>query len=274
MEKVVSNRIIYTPSQFAKDSLYYLQEVGQSKTLSKNTNSRKKLDSYLFFIVLEGEGTLSYKEKHYKLKKDNCVFIDCNYSHSHTSSNWKISWVHINGTTIRDIYKKYCDRNGENVFNTRNGEKYNTLINNIHSLASSDKYIKDMEINSEIASLLSLIMSETVYYESNRNRKYNLDEVKQYLDDNYVSEISLDLLSSIFFINKFYLTRAFKEKCGTTINNYIFEKRINKAKELIRYGNSTIMEISKECGFQDQNYFSRVFKKIEGTTPLEYRKMW
>ena len=72
--KVKSNRIIYTPSKFAKNSLIYLQEVGESKTLSLNKNTRASLDSFLFFIVLEGKGTLSYKDNTYDLAKNSCIF--------------------------------------------------------------------------------------------------------------------------------------------------------------------------------------------------------
>ena len=77
-----------------------------------------------------------------------------------------------------------------------------------------------------------------------------------------------------YYINKFYLTRLFKNTYGTTINNYILEKRITKAKELLRFSNLNIEDISKECGINDNNYFSRLFKQIEGISPKEYKKMW
>lgn len=273
MEKVISKRNIYTPSKFAKDSLIYLQEVGESKTLEKNTNSRKSLDSFLFFIVLEGEGTFRYKKQEYVLNQGKCAFIDCNEPHSHTSSDWKIAWVHFNGSNVKKIYNKYLERSGDTVFLTHNIHKYEDMINEIYNVSSSNDYLKDMHIFNKLSNLLTLIMSETIYFDDNK-KKYDIEEIRNYLDNNYLNSISLDSLSNAFFINKFYLTRAFKAKYGKTINSYILEKRISKAKELLRYKDSSIEDIAKECGIEDQNYFSRLFKKIEGISPKDYKKMW
>ena len=130
-----------------------------------------------------------------------------------------------------------------------------------------------MEIYNKITSLLTEIMKETIYSDDSK-KKYNLENIRKYLDENYTKQITLDDISNMFYINKFYLTRAFKEKYGTTINNYLLNKRMMKAKELLRYSYDSIEEISKNCGINDQNYFSRLFKKIEGMTPNEYKKIW
>lgn len=272
---VESNRTIYIPSEFAKKSLIYLQEVGKSKTIAKNTNSRNRLDSYLFFIVLDGTGTLFYSNKTYNLKKGSCVFIDCNNKYSHTSDNWTIEWVHFNGTNIKEIYDKYIERNGSDVFESNNFSTYETLLNEIHLLSNSNDYVRDMNIFNKLTNLLSLIMSETIYESKDKNKNiYNISSIKEYVDDNYLNNISLDNISNKFFINKFYLTRLFKNTYGITINSYISNKRITKAKELLRYSDLSIENISKECGINDSNYFSRLFKQVEGITAKEYKSKW
>ena len=271
--KVKSKRIIYTPSKFAKESLIYLQEVGTSETLSLNKNTRNKLNSYLFFIVLEGSGTLIYKDNEYKLNENSCVFIDCKYKHSHISDNFKIAWLHFYGKEMESIYNKYLDRNGKFVFKASNINDYLKIIDNIMEIVEGESFIKDMEIYGNITNLLCKIMKETIYNDDSK-KKYNLEDIRKYLDENYANEISLDNLSNTFYINKFYLTRAFKDKYGITINAYLLDKRMMKAKELLRYSNNSIDDIAKLCGIKDQNYFSRIFKKVEGTSPIKYRKMW
>lgn len=272
---VESKRTLYIPSEFAKESLIYLQEVGKSKTLKSNTNKRNKLDSYLFFIVLEGEGTLNYNNKVSKLEKGSCVFIDCNNKYSHTSSNWTIKWVHFNGNTLSNIYSKYLSREGLNIFKSKDFNKYESLIDDVQLIADSNDYMKDMIINEKLASLLSILLSETIYEkDDNKKHIYDISVIKDYLDNNFLKKISLDGLSKKFFINKFYLTRLFKNTYGVTINEYIVNKKITKAKELLRFSNLTIEVISIECGINDNNYFSRLFKQVEGISPKEYRKMW
>ena len=74
---VESERILYTPSTFARTNLIHLQECGRLKALSPHTSHRENLASYLCFIVLEGSGTLEYDQKHYTLSAGDCVFLDC-----------------------------------------------------------------------------------------------------------------------------------------------------------------------------------------------------
>ena len=86
--------------------------------------------------------------------------------------------------------------------------------------------------------------------------------------------ISLDQLAEQFFISKYYLSREFKKEFGTTVIQYVLAKRINNAKELLRYSNSSIEEIAHLCGIDDASYFNKVFRKMEGCTASEYRKRW
>ena len=73
---------------------------------------------------------------------------------------------------------------------------------------------------------------------------------------------------------KFYLSKIFKETYGTTVNNYLISKRITRAKQLLRFTDMTVDEIGAAVGMADANYFSRMFRKVEGISPREYRKQW
>jgi len=64
------------------------------------------------------------------------------------------------------------------------------------------------------------------------------------------------------------------EQFGCTINHYQIQLRITHAKHLLRFSDYSIDKISGECGIDDPNYFSRIFKKVEGLTPNEYRNKW
>ncbi len=238
---VESRRIQYTASKFAKETFLYLQETGFLKSIKDHTNKRKYLSSFLFMIVIDGNGQFYYQNQRFIMKKGDCAFIDCRKPFSHTSDNWKIAWVHFDGSNIKEIYQKYIDRNGRNVFNPRDFSRYYNLINEIYNIAESDDYLRDMEINNILYELLLVLMKETVYADKNNKRnKYDIQKIKEYIDEVYTSNITLDELSDLFFINKFYLTRVFKDNYGITINNYILEKKITKAKVLLRFSDFSI----------------------------------
>ena len=249
-ELVSSNRIIYTPSEFARTSLIYLQETGTLQAKYPHTSKRNGLDSYLFFMVLSGLGELQYNDSTYKLKQNDCVFIDCKYPYAHTTSNnlWQLKWVHFNGQSMSEIYNKYISRGGEPVFSIEQPDQYLSLLDDIFGIASSDDYLRDMKINERLSSLLTLIMSKSWHPEeiSRTQKRSELSSVKAWLDRNYAEKISLDELAKQFYIDKYYLSKIFKEKYGITINFYISQKRITEAKRLLRFSDKTIEQIGCE----------------------------
>lgn len=275
---VSSNRILYTPSSFARSSLLYIQEVGELEAIAPHTSKRHNLDSYLCFVVTAGSGRLKYNGIEYPLKTGDCVFIDCRNEYSHTTDVdlWNLCWVHFYGAALPAIYHKYAERGGMPVFTPANGGSILALVREIMQIAASSDHIKDMYINEKLACLLTLLMNESWHPEkvSHFSSRANLQEIKNYLDTHYRQKITLDELAALFYIDKYYLTRIFKRCFGVTIQSYLLEKRITHAKQLLRFSDKTVEEIAFECGFGDVRYFCRVFKKAEGGSPGTYRKKW
>lgn len=279
---VQSNRIIYTASSFAKANIIHLQEIGELKALKPHTSYRENLDSYLFFLVLEGSGTVHSEEKDYVLTKGDCAFLDCRRPYFHQTNAadlWRLRWVHFYGSNMNGIYNKYLQRGGLFCFSSQYPQKYKELLEELHDIAASDLYVRDMKIYEKLTALLSLLMEEswnpTAHSRSGNSRsKCEIQSVKDYIDQHYTEKISLDALAQIFYINKFYLTRVFKMNYGISINSYIQQLRITQAKHLLRFSALSVQMIAQECGIDDANYFSRMFKKIEGVPPGEFRRMW
>lgn len=278
-QPVNSQRILYTPSSFARSCLLHLQEVGTLRALSPHQSQRSNLASYLFFIVLEGEGELEYEGRSYLLSTGSCVFIDCRRPYIHATSThlWKLKWVHFDGTTMPGVYLKYRERGGQPTFRSQNSKDYEELLEHIHRTASAEDHVRDMHINELLAALLSRLMASAWSPPSQHKSAGShrtLYDIKAWIDQHFHEKIALDDLADKFFINKFYLTRLFKEQYGSSIGNYILSLRISRAKELLRFTNMPIDEIGQRCGVPDANYFSRAFRKIEGVSPSEYRKLW
>lgn len=277
---VTSNRILYTPSTFAKSNLIHLQETGNLKSLKSHTSQRTKLKSYLFFIVLSGSGSLTYEGATQPIKSGQCVFIDCQkpYAHSCNSNDlWQLSWVHFYGPNMDAMYNHFINRGGRFIFTARNVKFYQNLLSELFEIANIADQVRDMKLYGKLVELLTCLYNEdrSTYSKENKSSSFiKLGTIKEYLDENYVQSISLDHLSEKFFINKYYLTRIFKEKYGTSINHYIIYRRITKAKELLRFSDKNVDEISRICGIDDPAYFSRLFKKVENVTPLGYRNLW
>lgn len=277
-EIVESKRILYTPSRFARTNLIHLQEIGELTAHQPHTSRRENLSSFLFFLVCSGSGVLTYGSQNYSLRQGDCVFLDCKkaYAHSTAEDLWVLKWVHFYGPNVKNIYEKYTERGGQPFFHPKNREAFEGLLGEIYAAAESAAYLRDMKIMEKLTSLLVLLMEESWHPENRKevSKRQNLQAVKEYLDQHFAEVISLDQLAELFFINKFYLTRIFKEQFGVSVNHYLLEVRITHAKQLLRFTDMTVEAVGAECGMKDANYFSRLFKKMEGISPGEFRKMW
>lgn len=275
---VQSSRILYTPSGFARESLLHLQEVGSLQALYPHTSMRNDLVSFLCFVVLSGEGVLTYEGETYKLKDGDCVFIDCRKTYSHATSEklWSLQWCHFYSPTLWAIYEKYRERGGQPVFHPESSTPFVTLLTELYHLAASADYIRDMRINEKLSALLTLLMEQSWHPDrmTISRKRLELAAIREYLDAHYAEKIELDDLAEKFYINKFYMSKIFKETYGASIINYLISKRITRAKQLLRFTDLTVDEIGSMVGMCDANYFSRAFRKVEGISPREYRKQW
>lgn len=106
---------------------------------------------------------------------------------------------------------------------------------------------------------------------SNNKEHYDkFTELMQYIDENFSEPLSLDYISSHVGFSKYHFIRLFKEYTGSTFYDYLTNKRIQYAKELLS-SNMGITDIAFSCGFNNQTSFCRSFKNIVGCPPTEYR---
>lgn len=276
---VESNRILYTPSAFAKTNLLHLQEIGTLHAQRPHVSTRSNLSSYLFFVVVSGAGQLQYDGRVFELHAGDCVYIDCHRTYAQESSLdlWQLQWVHFYGAGAASIYEKYLERGGQPTFHPDSPDAFLTVWDSLFALASSPDYIRDMKLHAGLSQLLVLLMEHSWSPRPGSHhaaKRKNLTEIKGYLEQHYPEKITLDDLAERFFINKFYLTRIFKEQYGVSVNSFLLQIRITHAKQLLRFTDVPLEQIAQECGMGDAAYFSRCFKQVEGISPRGYRQRW
>lgn len=104
-----------------------------------------------------------------------------------------------------------------------------------------------------------------------QKRGSSIQEIEEYLRKNYEKDITLQDIAERFFLSREYICRKFKQEYNETITNYLTTIRIEKAKELLENPYLKIYEIAFNVGYQNEKYFSKVFKKMVGLTPNEFR---
>lgn len=106
----------------------------------------------------------------------------------------------------------------------------------------------------------------------NSTKEKHVQDIISYIEQHYADELTLDQVQNNIHLNKFYLSKTFKEVTGTTIFQYLLERRIYAAKLLLIEGNHKITDICLATGFKHLSHFSRSFKHITGLSPEQYRR--
>ncbi|MFW5983067.1 MAG: response regulator transcription factor [bacterium] len=100
-----------------------------------------------------------------------------------------------------------------------------------------------------------------------------ISKIKKYIDSNLSSDLGTSEIANVFFFNPSYLSQLFKKHTHMTLSKYIEKQRIEKACTLLTNFDMLISEVADEVGYNDANYFSKVFYKIMKLTPSEFRKI-
>lgn len=219
---------------------------------SKLVEARYAFENEFLFAITQG----NYPKAKHLMSQINSIQID-----------------QRNADPIRDL-KNYCI-----VINTlfrKSVERGG--VHPIHIDSISSEFVKKIELRSTVEDIQKLIYEMVKVYcqlvnkYSVRDYSPTVQKVVVMIESNLSSDLTLSELASNLNINASYLSTVFKKETGKTITAYVNEKRIELAQELLRTTNLQIQTIAQYCGIIDVHYFTRLFKKITGVSPKQFRE--
>ena len=107
--------------------------------------------------------------------------------------------------------------------------------------------------------------------ETNDSIRNCIQEAAEYVEEHFQDNITLTSLSGMFHVESSYFSRMFRKETGKNLMVYLCEKRMNKAIEYMKKSDRNLTEIAFMVGYDDYTYFNKVFKKVKGMSPREYR---
>ena len=144
-------------------------------------------------------------------------------------------------------------------------EEIKALLNACDSLPNLDDSLD--KIGYLLGALL-LTVRDTV---SNAHKHPLALEIKNHLLKHYTEKITLESIAEQFHFSVSYCNNVFKRETRQTIVDFVIGERMRKAKELLVYTDFSLPEVALKVGYEDYNYFSRLFKKHVRATPTQYR---
>lgn len=156
----------------------------------------------------------------------------------------------------------------------RSGDNYDLLLEYFNLLWSSESlnYIESQEAFTELLELIALAVRKAERDISVSDENAIGKKILNYIEENFLDEISLEVIADELEINRFYLIHAFKNFSGYSPKQYIIRRRIGEAQSLLCSSQKTITEIANSVGYFNISNFNRIFKQVTGMAPGNYQR--
>lgn len=263
-------------NQTVAKNLFYCQFFSILEANYGYYTRRSHVNSYELRYTLEGSGVLEYRGRKYNIEKGDGFFISSMEPHYYYANKdgWKCTVFHINGTLCEEYFQDFAS-NGIVKFSDETFPAFESL--QFQVLQATQKFSPHMRYR--ISCTLDLLLSELLISSAKNSAKASsapedemITQVISYLQTHFDQKIIFESLAKEFGVSRTVLFNKFRQYTGYTPAAYLTDLRLNNAKLLLRITDLSIEEISESSGFEDPGYFSQVFKKHVGTTPLKFRK--
>ncbi|MBE6728611.1 MAG: helix-turn-helix domain-containing protein [Ruminococcaceae bacterium] len=277
--------------------------MGREHLIPPTLHCQRKIKCYVLYFVTQGKLTLMVNDEPVELLPgDIYIFNRHDVQQPNETSDCEYFFVHFDGDKIEKHQGDYIEcvrrKNLEFIkaspYSLERYDNFNISVrqhiqikdkNNIDYLVEKFRGSALAKENSSIrrsfelcanftAILIRLekICERNVVSTKRESQTYNtVRKIADYINKNYNEDINGEMVEKLFSINYDYANRIFKGYLDVSIIRYRNERRIDRAKFLLSATEKSIEEISSEIGFEDKYYFSRLFTKLEGISPLAYR---
>ena len=186
----------------------------------------------------------------------------------------EVYWIHFTGSDVKNILRKYGFPDNERIFPVGTSMEYERVFKRIiiELQRCQDNYEEMLTLL--LRHLLIIFQRELTREHVLKNEYLNheMDTAVTYFNENYNRDINIEEYATSKGMSVSWFIRSFKKFTGSTPMQFIVALRVNNAQVLLETTNYSINEISKIVGYDNQLYFSRLFHKLKGFSPREYRK--
>lgn len=251
----------------------YLTDIGFFPKANHHYREREEgTEEYILLYCVEGEGYIYVEEKMYTLHSREAFCIPRNKKHRYYASEqnpWSIFWVHFKGENTG--YYPLEERQVIQI-NSRHAENRIITLFDVLFRVLERNYTMGNFIY--ISQVLALILSEIYFREkvdevSDQSR--HITAMVRYMYKHMNQHLTLEDLCRDFELSKSYINASFKKYANRAPIDFFINLKMQEACKLLKSTDLYIVEISQELGYDDQYYFSRIFKKVIGVSPKEYR---
>ncbi|BAV06673.1 AraC-like ligand binding domain-containing protein [Filimonas lacunae] len=233
-------------------------------------------DQHILLYCVDGKGTVSVLDQVLTMEAGDFCFIPRNTRHTYQASPdkpWTIYWIHFKGSTADYLVQFAQEQSGIKGFISA-GDRITELFHDIYQQLERGYGIKTLiHVNLSFGYLLTCFSGNEPASTAISARKQEpadvaIDYIRKHIDQ----PLTLGDIAQVCNLSPNHFTVLFKRKTGFTVIEYFNHLKIQRACQYLLFTDLRIKEIAESVGLPDQHYFSRVFKKVMGVSPLDYRQ--
>ena len=236
----------------------------------KSGNSKGRLDYYLMY-VLSGSNYVTANGNAVTVDVGDAIIIPPHtpyFQKFSSASELNYLWIHFTGSGVDNILKELSISLFPMVNKTSQNNHLQTRFQRLFDcFIKNDDFIeRDLS-----ASLEKLLIELARAIKNKQSPKISLSKSISYINSHYNASIKIPDLAKMELLSMTQYNLHFKRQMGMSPTKYIISKRISTAKDLIESSDLTIAQISMACGYEDYNFFAKVFKQVMGLSPRQYK---
>ena len=234
------------------------------------------------FYVVGGSGKFNIEGKLLPVTTDDMVIVNPNVEHTEVSYNKRPLEYIVLG--VEGLEYSAGEDADERWFMTNLQNAREALL---HALREMLREIEFKAVGYELIcqDLLEVLIlrlmrhaglqflpTKTEHRKPGRKPSKECAAVRHYIDNHFKENINLDMLSELVHVNKYYMVHSFTKEYGISPINYLISRRIEESKYLLSATDHSLSQISHMLGFSSPSYFSQSFRRLEGMSPMEFRR--
>ncbi|RNA68504.1 AraC family transcriptional regulator [Alteribacter keqinensis] len=241
-----------------------------------NGLKRKDTDKYIFQYTVRGYGKIKIEDEIYTLDSGTAFMVttpgDYEYYLPEESSEWEFIYITLYGDAAKYCWGKLTDTNGSILRFHPESRPIQTLLS-IYAQAN-EKRIDTPYIGSSLAYQMTMSLLEFTSAMDQPSARWHPGVAKaiNHVKSHFAKELTIDTLAWEAGLSPYHFSRLFKQTTGYTPLQYVTFVRMYKAADLVLHTNYTFEEIARKTGYANANYMNKVFKKLTGISPREFRK--